>query len=102
MKLVLIAVALFPCESVIAHDQRQNVSTVYACPNTARMYWQEIPETPLEVARLLHIQSIREYDLPPFAKAAVGKKTEAVAPKITKKAKSKPKKKKFKKKRRRG
>lgn len=102
MKLVLMAVALLPCNSPIAHDHVENVSTVYACPDTAKLFWREIPETPTEVARFKHIQSIREYDLPPFAKAAVGKQAEAPPPKVVKKAKAKPKKKKAKKKRRRG
>lgn len=108
MKLVFLAITLLPCQSVVVPDQ--NTSVVYVCPDTAKIHWREIPETPIEVARFKHIQSIARYDLPPFAKAAEGaaaEKPKAEKAKTKKKAsatvkKAKKKKVKYKKKRRRG
>jgi methionine-rich copper-binding protein CopC len=91
MKIVLAAIIVWPCHSVVVADTETNTTIVHACPKTVTMRWEERPENPKDYAKMRHYWSLPRDDRAPIAIA------KAEPPK-----QAKSKKKKRKKKRRRG
>lgn len=91
MKMVLVAVTLMSCNSVIVEDVGRKETVVYGCSNTARLYYEERPEGPMDVARMKHYWSLPRDDRPPLPVVEDKPKAE-VAKAAKKKAKRKKKK----------
>ena len=85
MKMVLVGIAVLSCNSVTVESVSRKETVVYACPNTTRMYYEERPEGPMDIAKMKHFWSLPRDDRPPLpvaedkpkaeAKKAVKKKT---------------------------
>lgn len=90
MKIVLTALFIWPCNSMIHTEPAMNMTIVRACPNTVQYRWQEIPETPEERERQKYFWSLPRDDRPPIV-SAQNVKSEAVK-KPAKKRKAKKRK----------
>ena len=85
MKMVLVGIAVLSCNSVTVESVGRKETVVHACPNTTRMYYEERPEGPMDIAKMQHYRSLPRDDRPPpavaedkpkaKAKKAVKKKT---------------------------
>ena len=85
MKMVLVGIAVLSCNSVTVESVGRKETVVHACPNTTRMYYEERPEGPVDIAKMKHYRSLPRDDRPPLpvaedkpkakAKKAVKKKT---------------------------
>lgn len=85
MKMVLVGIAVLSCNSVTVESVGRKETVVHACPNTTRMYYEERPEGPMDIAKMKHYRSLPRDDRPPLpvaedkpkakAKKAVKKKT---------------------------
>jgi hypothetical protein len=85
MKMVLVAIMVLSCNSVTAENAARKETIVHACPNTARFFYEERPQSPMDIARMKHYWSLPRDDRPPLpvvedkpkveAKKAVKKKT---------------------------
>lgn len=89
MKMVLVGIAVLSCNSVTVESVSRKETVVHACPNTTRMYYEERPENPMDVARMKHYWSLPRDDRPPLRVVEDKPKAE-----IKKAAKKKPKRKK--------
>lgn len=66
MKMVLVAIILSPCNSIVQPDLTANSSIVHVCPSTVRTVWHEKPETPMDFARQRHWRAMPRDDRPPI------------------------------------
>ena len=89
MKMVLVGIAVLSCNSVTVESVGRKETVVHACPNTTRMYYEERPEGPVDIAKMKHYRSLPRDDRPPLPVAE--DKPKAKAKKAVKK---KPKRKK--------
>ena len=87
MKMVLVGIAVLSCNSVTVESVSRKETVVHACPNTTRMYYEERPEGPMDVARMKHYWSLPRDDRPPLP--VVEDKPKAEAKKKTKRKKKK-------------
>ena len=94
MKMVLVAITVMACNSVTVESMSRKETVVHACPNTARFFYEERPQSPMDIARMKHFWSLPRDDRPPLP--VVEDKPKAEVKKVVKK------KTKRKKKRRRG
>lgn len=85
MKMVLVAITVLSCNSVTAENAARKETVVHVCPQTARLFYEERPEGPMDIARMKHYWSLPRDDRPPLpvvkdkpkaeVKTAVKKKT---------------------------
>lgn len=87
MKMVLVGIAVLSCNSVTVESVSRKETVVHACPNTTRMYYEERPEGPMDIARMKHYWSLPRDDRPPLP--VVKDKPKAEAKKKTKRKKKK-------------
>lgn len=90
MKMVLVGIAVLSCNSVTVESVSRKETVVHACPNTTRMYYEERPEGPMDIAKMKHYWSLPRDDRPPLVVAKDKLKTE-VKKAVKKKAKRKKK-----------
>ena len=87
MKMVLVGIAVLSCNSVTVESVSRKETVVHACPNTTRMYYEERPEGPMDIARMKHYWFLPRDDRPPLP--VVKDKPKAEAKKKTKRKKKK-------------
>lgn len=87
MKMVLVGIAVLSCNSVTVESVSRKETVVHACPNTTRMYYEERPEGPMDIAKMKHYWSLPRDDRPPLP--VVKDKPKAEAKKKTKRKKKK-------------
>lgn len=90
MKIVLAAIIVWPCHSVVVADTEANTTIVHACPKTVTMRWEERPENPKDYAKQKHYWSLPRDDRPPLTIAEDKPKAE-VKKAVKKKTKRKKK-----------
>lgn len=66
MKMVLAAITVLSCNSVTAESVGKRETVVHVCPQTARLFYEERPENPMDVARMKHYWSLPRDDRPPL------------------------------------
>lgn len=93
MKMVLVAITVLSCNSVIVDSVSRKETVAHACPQTARLFYEERPEGPMDIARMQHYWSLPRDDRPPLPLPVVEDKPKAEVKKAVKK-KTKRKKKK--------
>ena len=87
MKMVLVGIAVLSCNSVTVESVSRKETVVHACSNTTRMYYEERPEGPMDIAKMKHYWSLPRDDRPPLP--VVKDKPKAEAKKKTKRKKKK-------------
>lgn len=66
MKMVLVAITVLSCNSVTAENAARKETVVHVCPQTARLFYEERPESPMDIARMKHYWSLPRDDRPPL------------------------------------
>ena len=87
MKIVLAAIIIWPCNSVVVEDIKSSTTIVHACPNTATLRWEERPENPKDYAKMRHYWSLPRDDKPPIVVAKADLPKQAKVKKKTRKKK---------------